>query len=600
MNNGLLLLGCGKGGPAELSPPTSLTRTVSGLIFRDGFVDTSNWDLHEAGSQVSANGTLPLPTYYQHDRVFDAVSGTQTKREPLWLGIDAATDYVFFDFGAGDGSVWRTHLAVSNDGGLTLDHRGPMAFPLENGHEEYSPGTLFGSPGAWYFYVMTSGSRDAFGTPNQPYGNHLFTSTAAVPDEAATWAKVSDNDPALGAGGSGYDGENGPIAALLDDAGAWNAYTSTSGTSPTQWHVGLSAASSPLGPWTHVTADLLPANVQGGGRYPENFRPFSFGGGFIALANSLVPPSGAIWYADTLAHFATSGQVFMARTVSPGDAYGNAAWNFWSPRYLPDGTVSAAEADGTVGVIGSGAPTVDTGYQLYAGQIEPAPRCLLFAVPASDRTITASPALPTAWVMECVFEYAAAGGNLDLLFALSNPSGDIGATTCYFIDVNPIGSVEAGLYKGVAGTYTVLGTVTAPQPGFTPTDFCGFQTRLRVAWDGTTIQFAAAGNSKSVTPSGPLTGTGIGLRAANLNDGRVRNLSIYASDTVTLSGLPAGATVALCGANGLPAVVGTADGSGNLSLAHSHYPLYGIRVGGALFIPSSGAVWGGDSYTYVP
>lgn len=580
----------------------SLTRTVSGLVFRDGFADLSHWDVHGA-TEWTANATVPMLTYYQHDRTLLDVTGSgpesATLREPLALRLGGSL-YVYYDGGTGDGTAWTPRLAVSSDGGLTMSRRGEMAFPLESGHIEYSPGLIFQSAGAWYFYVLTSDSLDAFGTPTQPYGNHLFTTAATVPDENATWATVSDNDPSLG--GAGYDGENGPVASLLDDAGIWKAFTSASGFSPTAWHVGLSTATGPLGPWTHATADLLPVNVQPNGMYPENPRVFWSAaiGRYAMPANALPNPAGAIYYADTLAHFATSGQVIAARVVSPGDAYGHDAWNFWSPVYLPDGSVEPPEADGAVGVVGSGAATVFNsayGYRLYAGQFEPAPSCALFLGASVDRTMTASPTLPVAWVMECVLEHAAATGNLGVLFALSNPSGDINAVTAYYLDTSP-GGTDATLYKAVAGTYTSLGIVAAAPPNFAPTDFCASQVRARVAWDGATIQFAAAGNSASVTPSGPLTGTGIGFRAANLGDARARNLSIYASDTVTLSGLPAGATVALCGANGLPAVVGTADGSGNLNLAHSHFPLYGVRVNGTLLTPDTGPIWGGDSYTF--
>lgn len=584
--------------------PATLTRTVSGLVFRDEFADLTNWDLHGATEWTAETG-IPQFTYHPHDHLMLGVAGSggesHNLREPLAIQINAGTLHVYYDGAAGDGSVWTPRLSVSTDGGVTWDRRGPLSITPTDGHEEYSPSYLFQWSGQWYFYFSTSDARttDAYGTPSPPYYNYLLTTTASVPDENATWTKVSNNDPALPGGGLV---EFAPIVSIVDNGGGtFAAWVSVS--DGTSWQMGVATSSSRLGPWAFSTAAHLPAGVALALNQPENPRLLCYSsalGRYVMGATAAPNPGGTLWFADTLAGFGTSGHVLCARVFSAGDGVAGSQFNFWSPIYDTTGTPGDGESDGAVGVIAAIALPSDRnyyGFQLYAGQLDAHPTCARF-VGSADRVITAAPSLPSAWVAEVVLELASAAGNTGFLFALSNPSGDINAVTAYYADCSASTSVV--LYKAVAGSYTALQTLAVGPAGFSPDSLNGIHRRFRVAWDGTTIHLSVAGVvGDAVVPTGPLVGTGIGIRAGNgLNDGRVRGLSIYKSDTVTLSGLPAGATVALCGANGLPAVVGTADGSGNLSLVHSHYPLYGGRVNGVLLTPATGVIWGGDSYTF--
>ncbi len=584
-------------------------RTVSGFVFADDFADLSNWDLHSA-TEWTTDSANPQFTYWQHDRTLLSLSGgAAAYREPLVLIPSAGNLYVYYDKGKNDGTVWTTQLATSTDGGLTLSVQGAMNFPAVGSYEEYSPGFIFVSGGVWYFYVMGSTSHDGAGTPAQPYYNHLFKSSSTNPDTAATWTSQSDNDPALGAGGGDHDAEFAPVTSILNDSGTYNAYVSANDGGST-FGVGVATASGALGSWTFSTASLLPSNVRLSTNQQENPRIIysSVLGRYAMLCNTIdithnpYELGGGIWYSDTIAHFATSGQVKMARVVSPVDTYAAGAFNFWSPIYQNDMTVTAPESDGTFGVVASAAPTLTAnayGHNLYAGALEPHANCLRVQGSSYDKTITAAPSMPPAWVMECVFEYGTvANANIGILFCLSNPSGTIGNVTAYYLDTNQSGA-NALLYQGIAGSYTQLGsTLVVPQATFTADSINGYHARVRVTWNGTTVTVGVAGKTTSASPGSPLVGTGIGFRAANLPDGRVRGLRVYKSDTVTFTGLPASAAVALCGANGLPAKAGTADGSGNLTLSHSHYPMYGIRINGTLYTPATGKIWGGDTYLY--
>jgi hypothetical protein len=618
---GRVLVAVGGRGSSPPPPPPRpgvLTRTAAGLIRTDEFADLSNWTAGGA-SEWSILTSQPQYTYHPHDRLLCdlQVSGswTSTIREPYWFEDAAGREGVYFHGGDGSASWGNGGVLTTADGWVTHTFAGRLPLPAVGYAAQQVYSQFEHTDGKVYAYAITTPSVDSFGVPQQPYGNHLFR-TADPFDLATPWESVSDNDPALGGGGSGQDGENGPVSTVLHDAvaGEYKAFVSASPPGGNPWHTAVYGAATPLGgPWTLETANLLPAIVQAtDAANPENPRVWHSAtlGRWVLAANELAASTGhghgGIWYADTLAHFsATDGSCYHARVASKGTGDAPLDFNFFSPRHSLSLGITSEESDGTVGVIAGtrrtdgGTPgTPHGGFVLAAAQLEPHASCLRFEGAASDLILASTFDLTPPFVVE-VTTVCNDSGSLNFLFAMSG-SGNTPAGRSGLLVSCSDGASDIALFSLSAGSYSLAdsGTGANPAPEFTPDSVNGWHNRIRVAWNGATVVWDVNGTRRTVTPAGTWAGTKLGFGGYHSTDARWMGLKVYSSDSVTFSGLPAGATVALLGAGGLPAAVGTADGSGDLSLSHSHYPLYGVSVNGVAAEIGTGPVWGGDAYTY--
>ena len=143
------------------------------------------------------------------------------------------------------------------------------------------------------------------------------------------------------------------------------------------------------------------------------------------------------------------------------------------------------------------------------------------------------------------------------------------------------------LQKVVTGTGTTIGTNTAGV-----TTVANFQSRFKVKASGTSLSYYIDGElRRSATDATYGSGTKIGFMGLNANFA-VRRLCIYGSDTVTINGVPNGATVTLVAADKIPIATGTVSGS-SIQLTSEHYPCHGIAVNG-VYYPVAGLIYGAD------
>ena len=94
-----------------------------------------------------------------------------------------------------------------------------------------------------------------------------------------------------------------------------------------------------------------------------------------------------------------------------------------------------------------------------------------------------------------------------------------------------------------------------------------------------------------------LTGSRMAVVTTGSTGCRVRNLAVYDGTAVRLTNAPAGATVTLRGAGGVPLATTVANG-GSVDLVHAHYPVASIDVNGTQVAAPAGGIWGGDLFAY--
>ncbi len=341
-----------------------------------------------------------------------------------------------------------------------------------------------------------------------------------------------------------------------------------------------------------------------GGRLSENPKGF-FHPGMRSWANmmNLIALSGIFTDANSISYWPNSSPTelndgYLARTqnISPidaADAIGVASFI---------GTLNSMPIfgpNGEVPILYDGTPTVTTnhlGRGIYAGELIPHNFTLRLSQSGNTTTYRQTRTLShTDQVFEFAFVCTAvngSGGNVYLEYR-----SDSSHQNMYRADFQ-INAPSSGISTG---TVKLIKTVSGSDSTLSTSSSVSYETyqhyRCRVVISANVHKIYLNG-LLAVTftdSSSPIaSGTNVNI-AINGADCEVRGLIAYASDTLTLSGLPASAAVVLRTFGGMPGPSTTADGSGNATIQSSHWPYAAAEVNGVDYVVSGAALFGGDT-----
>lgn len=607
-----------------------MARVSAGLLASDDFSSLAAWTA-DASITLAARPTMcasdPFASY-----VFGAAPGGSAYqdgvREPqiirngtdLWLLLDG-----------GDGTAgWRQFLVKSTDNGLTW---GTPAV-VDAGILDGSGGSYAAVATGWLekrgstFYLHRVTATSAFASPNvglpaTPYHYDIWTNTALSPtgwvfDKTIPAPDTSDFAHLQLLPGS-----------LYYDGSTYHNFAEGDRHSVSGFAIGHGTSSSPDGPFTwDATPCLANANIPTS-EDPEN--PKVFYNPVLARYFMLINVFGGPYTDNNI--LLSSATVNGWASLTPADLYYFANnTDFWSSHAIgvsspllnsADGNV-AMTADGYVPIVYDADPastipsngatqTNATGWHMgrkIKGMVlEPSPKCvyctdtankymaMIRSVAHGNGTIEYNSRFSSAAVintstdnssMSCWFRYN--GGSI-------GPTYPFGAgTNGYRLIIKNIGSSEPVL-QTYAGGVVIASVTSAVSPVLGP--YAGFP--VRIVLSGTSIKIYIFGVKYfDVADATYLSGTSVAFDFRNAPNGEIRNFHIRTSDTVTINGCPAGATVSLMSAGNLPIVTATASGSGVALLTHTHFPAHAVQINGMVYTFPSGLIYGGDIYNFNP
>lgn len=604
----------------------SLVRTTSGLIFRDQFASFSAWT--GGGGNWTINTTFPSFIAYNSPVTLLARTGSGpesgTLREVTPMVLPGIA-YILYDAGDNAGTKWAPCLAYTTNGGATWTRLGPQTTIMDVSFADTTMSCWLQDGGDGFYYGFFQNCTSVVG--GVPAGNYSgSTWRCAYSDiKLNNWVFVTYG-PALGSSGA-FDEQCHEPGCIVSIAGSLYASCSTRTASvsgvtgwTTGWDtltsIGAMAVKNGLGPNDAAAIN----NNSGTGSRPENPKVFFHPamGSWPKLSNTVASDASetnandcyfVAGNATTVPVWNSSGSYRQRMMNATNEVSG--AIGYIAPLIHGDGS-PILEPDGNFGFYFDGNNVDNSAHynrDLYQGQCELSLSWANYTAPtpgsATTGTYLYNATSNADFVAEWVQEFSnypnvntTPNGELGLVY---RSDGNSDATlNGYLLDSSAIGTRDTVLYRANGSGFTAVGNSTISG---LPTDWDArnFQTmKMKLVVSGNVHTFYVNGieyfSLTDTSGSAISSGTHIGWRPVGVV-GQVTNLDLRKSDTVTVNGCGAGASVVLRGAGDTVWATATANGSGVANLTTAHYPAYRITNNGIDYTPSdAGLIFGGDVF----
>jgi len=571
-----------------------LNRTASGLVLRENFGAGANGWTSGTGFSIVSNPALvtfgALPWVYLAPRANGQPDYDGVREALPRIGADG-TWYVQYDAG-NDATAWIQFVATSTDRGLTQS-RAVQSIQLNNG----SSGSYAAVANGWQedragvhvqHRVTTNSTFNSpdVGLPADPYGWDIWHSTSI--NGTYTFDRTVT--------GTGWcDTSINPGFTLFDGTTYYDYFEGR--TTSGGYKIGYATATTPTGARTINGTPLLSSTDFAGPHTPENPRGFWHSGiARWAFSVNLIDPSGnftgrnGMVLSTNKIDWSSASKHMTQRYQAVCDTNGNA---IGTPSHFTGTDGNLISDNGYVPFLydadpRAAAPGWHRGRSIRSSVWEPSNASLHYSDATTTRHRYNKTQSHTDFVAEFEVDFAALVTGSDISFEYRTN----GATGYRLIVRNDA--------TGLLRLEKMDGTTIQDGSGTAMTS--GVFLRIKIAVSGTSHQAWLDGERQiNVTDATYASGTEVAFSGKNCT-ADIRLFHMRSSDTLTIRGLPASATINVRSFGGLPVAQITADGSGVATYAATHYPLSRIELNSSLGIDAQtndGLLWGGDDVTYL-